>query len=90
VLRDATRSLIQIAGLSSVDLRSERVPSASVFYVSARSLCSEGALKLLRQLRSRDIGSALRASHPEVFNGKRPRDESHGYKHQEDSYETRQ
>jgi hypothetical protein len=64
VLREATRSLIQIAGSSSVDLRSERAPSASVFYVSARSLCSEGALKLVRQLRSRDIGSALRASHP--------------------------
>jgi len=36
VLREAARSLIQIAGSSSVDLRS-RVPSASVFCASVRA-----------------------------------------------------
>jgi hypothetical protein len=48
VLREATRWSIQIAGLSSVDLRSARVPSASVFCASARSLAASrlGALEV--------------------------------------------
>jgi hypothetical protein len=48
VLREATRSSIQIAGLSSVDLRSARVPSASVFCASVRSLAASclGALQV--------------------------------------------
>jgi hypothetical protein len=37
VLREATRSLIQIAGSSSVDLRSEQVPSASIFCATVRA-----------------------------------------------------
>jgi len=72
VLREATRSWIQIAGSSPVDLRSARVPSASVPPCAPLQRAALVRLKLLRQLRSRDIGSALRASHPEVFNRKRP------------------
>jgi hypothetical protein len=70
VLREATRSSIQTAGLSSVDLRSRGCHQHPCFE-PPRAPLQRAALvrcKLLRQLRSRDIGSALRASHPEVFN----------------------
>ena len=38
--------------------------------------------KLLRQLRSWDIGPALRASRPQVIDRKCPKDQCHGYDHQ--------
>jgi hypothetical protein len=89
VLREATRSSIQIAGLSSVDLRSARVPSASVFCASARSLAANrlGALQVAPpETSDQRSGRRIRKS----STGNAPRDECHGYEHQDDCYETGQ
>ena len=86
MLREATRSLIQIAGSSSVDLRSERVPSASVFTSPCAPLqrgCAEVAPPTSETSDQRS-GRRVRES----LTGNAPRDECHGYEHQDDSYET--
>ena len=81
MLREATRSSIQIAGSSSVDLRLSALPCSEPPWCAGS--CSANCDPETSDQRS---GRRIRKS----LTGNAPRDECHGYEHQDDSYETRQ
>jgi hypothetical protein len=91
VLREATRSSIQIAGLSSVDFGADAI---SIRVLRLRALpCSEppwcaGSCSANCDPETSDQRSGRRIRKSST--GNVPRNECHGYEHQDDSYETRQ